>query len=88
MLCLSIYLFHLNDSENLPLDQQHVTQSRVFPGDGIAHPEDWVKAAIQSGFDGYFSLEMFRQDIWDLTPEQAAGLCRDKLIQFAESNGL
>lgn len=82
-----IYLIHINDAEDSPLDQLHVMYNRVFPGEGIAHAEAWVKTAIRSGYQGYFSLELFRQEIWDMSPEDAAVLCYNKLQKFAESVG-
>jgi len=81
------YLFHINDTEDIPLERLHVLYNRVFPGEGVANTEAWVRAAIQSGYRGYFSLEIFRQQVWDMSPEDAALLCYDKLSKFAESVG-
>ena len=49
-----------NDSENIPLDKQHVAATRAFPGEGIAGAQEWVKTAVDSGYKGYFSLELFK----------------------------
>jgi sugar phosphate isomerase/epimerase len=81
------YLFHINDAEDIPLERLHVLYNRVFPGEGVANAEAWVRAAIQSGYRGYFSLEIFQQQVWDMSPENAALLCYDKLSKFAESVG-
>lgn len=80
-----IYLMHINDAEDRPLEKLHVMYNRVFPGEGVADARIWVQALLQAGYQGYFSLELFRQDIWDMRPEDAASLCYNKLQIFAES---
>ncbi len=82
-----VRVIHLNDTENLPLDKQHVVETRAFPGEGIAGAQEWVKTAVASGYKGYFSLELFRQDIWDMLPQEAASLCYRKMEKYAEPFG-
>lgn len=79
------YLIHLNDAPDSPLENLHVMYNRVFPGEGVANAQAWVEAAIRSGYQGYFSLEMFQQQIWDMSPQDAAVLCYNKMRKFAES---
>jgi sugar phosphate isomerase/epimerase len=79
-----IYLMHINDVEDCPIDNLHVLHNRVFPGEGVASAKDWVNAVLQTGYQGYFSLELFRQEIWDMNAEEAASLCHDKLQKFEE----
>lgn len=79
------YLIHLNDAPDSPLEKLHVMYDRVFPGEGIADARAWVQAAIRSGFQGYFSLELFQQQIWDMSPLDAAVLCYEKMRKFAAS---
>lgn len=78
-----IYLMHINDTEDCPIEDLHVLHNRVFPGEGVANAKGWVQALLQNGYQGYFSLELFRQEIWDMTAEGAASLCQDKLRKFA-----
>jgi len=77
-----ISVIHINDTENLPLEQLNVLYNRVFPGDGIANAAVWVKEALKAGYQGYFSLELFRKDIWEMTPYDAGVLCAEKLVKF------
>lgn len=79
-----IYLMHINDAEDSPLENLHVLHNRVFPGEGVANAKAWVQAVLQAGYQGYFSLELFRQEIWDMNPEEAVSLCHNKLRKFAE----
>ncbi|MBD3308325.1 TIM barrel protein [candidate division KSB3 bacterium] len=80
-----IYLLHINDAEDRPFDELHVMYNRVFPGEGVANANAWVQALLNAGYDGYFSLELFRQEIWDMRPEYAASFCAHKLQIFADS---
>jgi 2-keto-myo-inositol isomerase len=84
-----ISVFHINDTENLPLEKLNVLDNRVFPGDGIANSAAWVKEALKLKYQGYFSLEIFRKKVWEMSPTEAALLCKEKLAKFAvavESN--
>ena len=81
------YLFHLNDAPDIPIEKLHVMYNRVFPGEGIANARAWVETAISSGYQGYFSLELFQQQIWDMSPQDAASLCYNKMREFSESVG-
>ncbi len=80
-----IGLFHIDDTPNLPNEQLHVAQTRVFPGDGIADAAGWVKCALDNGYKGYFSLELFDDQIYSMNPDDAAVLCRKKLDLFGDS---
>ena len=77
-----IFLMHINDAEDSPLEDLHVMYNRVFPGEGVANAKAWVQALLQIGYEGYFSLELFRQEIWDMSPLDAATLCYNKLQAF------
>lgn len=82
-----IYLIHLNDAEQLPTERLHVMYTRTFPGEGKAKAGEWVRQAIVAGFRGWFSLELFRRDLWEMQPEEAAQLCYGKLRSFAAEHG-
>jgi sugar phosphate isomerase/epimerase len=80
-----IYLMHINDAEDCPLEDLHVMYNRVFPGEGVANAKAWVQALLHIGYEGYFSLELFRQETWDISPQDAATLCYNKLQTFDRS---
>jgi sugar phosphate isomerase/epimerase len=80
-------VIHLNDPEDIPLDNQHVVDTRAFPGEGIAGTEAWVKTALDSGYDGYFSLELFSRKLWEMPAKEAARLCYSKIEKYAAPFG-
>lgn len=80
-----IALMHINDAEDRPLEELHVMYNRVFPGEGVADAKTWVQTLLQNGYQGYFSLEIFQKEIWEMTPKDAALLGYNKLQTFAES---
>lgn len=77
-----IHLIHINDAEDLPLDDLDVMTTREFPGDGFIKPEKWIKQAVQSGYQGYFSLELFRKDLWGMKPDSAMYKVKQKMEKF------
>jgi sugar phosphate isomerase/epimerase len=83
-----ICIIHLNDSQDLSRDTQHVVATRTFPGSGIAEPERWVKAALSAGYGGHFSLELFDESIWNMQASDAAALCLDRLTAFDSRLGI
>lgn len=69
----SIYIFHINDAENLPraeLEDRH----RLLPGLGILPLREMVAAFRSIGYDDVASVEIFRPEYWERDP---FGLARD-----------
>lgn len=79
------HLIHINDSGNMPWEEQHVVKTRVFPGEGIANAGGWIAEAEKSGFNGYYSLELFSDTVWNLPPDSAANLCYEKIYGFLQN---
>ena len=79
-----VSIFHINDTEGRPMQELEVCSTRTFPGEGVADAKSWVQAALDAGYQGYFSLELFRQDLWDMDSQEAADLCYRKLKDFDE----
>ena len=77
-----IGIFHLDDTQDLKQSEQHVAKTRCFPGDGIADAVTWVKTAMEVGYNDYFSLELFDDALYEMSPLGAAKLCRQKLDIF------
>jgi 2-keto-myo-inositol isomerase len=42
--------------------------NRVMPGDGVLPLRDFVDAVRRTGFDGPYSLELFRDEYWAMDP--------------------
>lgn len=80
-----IGLFHIDDTVDGDLSSLHVAFDRTYPGKGQARASEWIHAAVKAGYDGYYSLELFNDDLYQMEPEKAANLCRGKLIAFEQS---
>jgi 2-keto-myo-inositol isomerase len=66
-----IYIFHLNDAEDLPraqLEDRH----RLLPGLGILPLREMVDAFRKIGYDDVASVEIFRPEYWERDPFQLA----------------
>jgi sugar phosphate isomerase/epimerase len=77
-----IGLFHIDDTQDSLGTKLHVAKSRTFPGEGVADAAMWIRQAQKAGYQGYFSLELFDDDIYALEPIEAAKLCWEKLQDF------
>ena len=66
-----IYIFHINDAENLPraeLEDRH----RLLPGLGILPLREMMAAFRKIGYDGVASVEIFRPEYWERDPFELA----------------
>jgi sugar phosphate isomerase/epimerase len=80
-----IGLFHIDDTVAGELETLHVAFDRTYPGQGTADAGEWVRFALASGYAGYFSLELFNNELYEMDPFAAAALCMKQLQAFAES---
>jgi 2-keto-myo-inositol isomerase len=71
-----IYVFHINDAENLPREQLLDTH-RLLPGLGILPLRDLLAAFRKIGYDKVASVEIFRPEYWQRDPFE---LAQDALI--------
>jgi sugar phosphate isomerase/epimerase len=78
-----IFLIHINDADFLPAANLDVVSTRVFPGDGSLHAAEWTKKALEAGYDGYFSLEIFDKELWKLDAAAAMYKTIAKLEYFS-----
>lgn len=78
-----IALVHLNDAvEDIAFEKLHVLHNRTFPGEGTANAKEWVDIINKESYKGYFSLELFNKEIWDMKAGKAADLCYQKIKNF------
>jgi len=79
-----IALVHLNDARPLPreiLRDGH----RALPGQGCFPLREIVRRIAQTGYDGYYSLELFDPELWAAEPSDAAARCHEACEAFAAS---
>ncbi len=66
-----IYIFHINDAEDLPRDQLE-DRHRLLPGLGILPLRDMMTAFRKIGYDDVASVEIFRPEYWERDPFELA----------------
>ncbi|KUO75286.1 MAG: hypothetical protein APF77_22245 [Clostridia bacterium BRH_c25] len=78
-----LFVFHIDDSEELPLEKlDHC--NRLWPGDGAIPLDKLIGALKQKGFDSIASVELFRPEYWELTPEEAIKTGKEKTASVLE----
>jgi 2-keto-myo-inositol isomerase len=66
-----LFIFHIDDSENLPLDQL-TDAHRLLPGLGILPLKEIIAAFKRVGYDANASVEIFRPEYWERDPFELA----------------
>ena len=66
-----IYVFHINDAENLPREQLE-DRHRLLPGLGILPLREIIAAFRKIGYDKVASIEIFRPEYWERDPFELA----------------
>ena len=51
----------------------------VWTGGGVIPQKQWVEAVRSTGFDGWWSCELFSERHWELDPRKTARLLREQL---------
>jgi len=66
-----LFIVHLNDAEDRPLSQL-TDAHRLLPGDGVIPLRDLVRRLETRGFEGPYSIELFRPEYYDWDPVELA----------------
>jgi 2-keto-myo-inositol isomerase len=67
----SVFIIHLDDAE--PGEPAGLTDAqRVLPGEGVIPLKALVRGVEETGFDGFYSLELFRPEYWRWDPGELA----------------
>lgn len=73
-----LFVVHLDDAEGLPsgrLTDAH----RLLPGDGVFPLKEFVRRLRVLGYEGVYSLELFRPEYWQWDPYELARVGRRKM---------
>lgn len=73
---------HVNDMRDIPGELSNCNSDRVLPGEGCLDLKKLFGRLEEGGYDGYFSIEMFNEDLWKLPVQEAAQKCYDSLLPF------
>lgn len=77
-----LFIVHLADVDHD--DRSTLGRSnRVLPGDGVLPLLGLVSAIQETGYDGPYSLELFRPEYWAMAPEVVARLGIERMRRFA-----
>jgi 2-keto-myo-inositol isomerase len=66
-----LWAVHFNDVEPGPLETL-TDEKRLLPGRGIIHLDDIARWLKEHGWDGWFSVELFREEYWKRDPYEVA----------------
>ncbi len=66
-----LFIFHINDAEDLPLDQL-TDAHRLLPGLGTLKLKEMIEAFKRIGYDQVASVEIFRPEYWERDPFELA----------------
>jgi 2-keto-myo-inositol isomerase len=75
----TLHVIHINDYPASVEPTKMTDASRVYPGDGVAPFGQIMRDLRDSGFRGYFSLELFNKDYWQQSADQNAKTGLEKI---------
>jgi 2-keto-myo-inositol isomerase len=79
-----IAISHFNDSPAVPAASLQEDSDRVMPGDGVVDLKFYCAQLASTGYNGYLSLELFREDLWAKDALEVAKLGIEKMRPFVE----
>lgn len=79
-----IAICHFNDIPALPPRVEQHDKDRVYPGDGVYDLKGMLALLRGVGYDRWLSLELFREDLWTLDPQDVAKVGLEKMRAVVE----
>jgi len=80
-----IAISHFNDCPADPPFRLQRDEDRVMPGDGVVDLSAWCHALTDIGYNGWLSLELFREDLLARDPLSVAREGLEKMQRIAEA---
>lgn len=75
---------HVDDMADKPGELSNCNSDRALPGMGCLDLPALFGALEKHGYGGYFSIEMFSDELWNLPAAEAAKLMFNSLLQLCE----
>jgi len=75
----SLHVMHLNDYPQAAEASSLNDGSRIYPGDGVAPLRQIMRDLRDSGFRGYFSLELFNREYWTRSADENLKTAMEKI---------
>ncbi|MGC9320257.1 MAG: sugar phosphate isomerase/epimerase family protein [Armatimonadota bacterium] len=79
-----LLIVHINDAEDLPREQL-TDANRLYPGLGVIPLQDYLAALRDVGYDGFVSVELFREQYWAQDHEVVVRNCMRHLQEVLGS---
>ena len=75
---------HVDDMADKPGELSNCNSDRALPGQGCLDWPALFGAIEKHGYDGYYSVEMFSDELWAMPAAQAAKIMFDSLLPLCE----
>ena len=76
---------HIDDMRDKPGELSNCNSDRVLPGQGILDLHGIIAKLEQYGYKGYYSIEMFNDDLWQLPAAEAAAQCYQSMLTLSNN---
>ena len=76
-----LLIVHINDCEDLPLERL-TDKNRLYPGEGIMPVAEYLAALREINYQGYLSVELFREEYRRGGPGPLAKRSYETLMRF------
>ncbi len=77
---------HVDDMRDKPGELSNCNSDRALPGKGCLELAALMGQIEKHGYRGYFSIEMFSDELWQMPVTQAAALMYDSLLPLCEDS--
>jgi 2-keto-myo-inositol isomerase len=71
---------HLDDMQDKPGELSNCNSDRVLPGQGVLDLPAIIARLEEFGYAGWYSIEMFNADLWQMPVREAAQACYESLV--------
>jgi len=75
---------HVDDMRDKPGEVSNCNSDRVLPGEGCLDLKALFGRLEEFGYTGFFSIEMFSDELWNLPAEDAAKAMFDSLLPLCD----
>ncbi|HEU4939098.1 MAG TPA: sugar phosphate isomerase/epimerase family protein [Vicinamibacterales bacterium] len=75
----ALHVMHLNDYPQAADSSTLNDSNRIYPGDGVAPLRQIFRDLRDSGFRGYFSLELFNKEYWTKSADENLKTAMEKI---------
>jgi len=78
---------HINDMADKPGELSNCNSDRVLPGQGVLDLPAILARLEDGGYRGYYSIELFNEELWQLPAAETARRCYQSLLPYCKDAG-